>query len=38
MHAARHDAELRLTLAADLGGDDGVVFDSRAWIISARRG
>jgi SAM-dependent methyltransferase len=36
--AARAEKRLRETLAAHLRDDDGVVFDSRAWIVSARRG
>jgi hypothetical protein len=36
--AARAEQRLHETLAAHLRGDDGVVFDSRAWIVSARRG
>jgi len=36
--AARAERRLHETLAAHLRGDDGVVFDSRAWIVSARRG
>jgi len=35
--AARAVGRLRETLAAHLG-DDGVWFDSRAWIVTARRG
>jgi SAM-dependent methyltransferase len=36
--AARAEQRLHETLAAHLRDDDGVVFDSRAWIVSARRG
>ena len=36
--AARAEQRLHATLAAHLRGDDGLVFDSRAWIVSARRG
>jgi SAM-dependent methyltransferase len=36
--AARAEQRLHETLVAHVRGDDGVVFDSRAWIVSARRG
>jgi SAM-dependent methyltransferase len=36
--AARAEQRLHETLAAHVRGDDGVVFDSRAWIVSGRRG
>jgi len=35
--AARALERLRATIAAHDTGEDGVVFDSRAWIISAHR-
>jgi hypothetical protein len=35
--AARAEQRLHETLAAHLRGDDGVAFDSRAWVVSARR-
>jgi hypothetical protein len=37
--AAREEAEerLRMTLAAHHRHDRGVLFDSRAWLVSARR-
>jgi hypothetical protein len=34
--AARALQRLRATIAAHDTGDDGVVFDSRAWLITAR--
>jgi SAM-dependent methyltransferase len=36
--AARAEERLHELLAAHLRSDDGVVFDSRAWIVTARRG
>ena len=35
--AARALQRLRGTIAAHDTGDDGVVFDSRAWLITAHR-
>jgi len=35
--AARAVERLRATIAAHDAGDEGVVFDSRAWLVTARR-